>query len=72
MILLREFENYAHSLGINSIGYTQLTPDLLIKDKFIQYPFTIVLTMEMGKELIETSPGDEALKTLMMQHMKIR
>ena len=57
-----EFENYAHSLGISSIGYTQLTPDLLIKDKFIQYPNTIVLTMEMGKELIEAAPGPETLK----------
>jgi epoxyqueuosine reductase QueG len=57
---IQEFEDYAHSLGINSIGYTLLTPELLIKDKFIQYPFTIVLTMEMGKDIIETPPGEDA------------
>jgi len=57
---LKEFEEYAHSLGIKSIGYTLLTPDLLIHDKFIQYPNTIVLTMKMGNEIFEAPPGDEA------------
>lgn len=58
---IKEFEKRAHSIGIKAIGYTQLTPDLLIKDKFIQYPNAIVLTMEMSKETIETAPGPEAL-----------
>jgi hypothetical protein len=57
---IKEFENYAHSLGISSIGYTLVTPELLIKDKFIQYPFTIVLAIEMGKDIIETPPGEDA------------
>ncbi|HEX3014676.1 MAG TPA: reductive dehalogenase domain-containing protein [Methanobacterium sp.] len=57
--LIKEFEDYAHSIGIKAIGYTQLTPELLIKDKFIQYPNSIVLTMEMSKELIGTAPGEE-------------
>lgn len=57
---IKEFEDYAHYLGISSVGYTLLTPELLIKDKFIQYPFTIVLTMEMGKDIIETPPGADA------------
>ncbi|HEX3012787.1 MAG TPA: hypothetical protein VHO92_00745, partial [Methanobacterium sp.] len=57
---IQEFENYAHSLGINSVGYTQMTPDLMIKDKFIQYPFTVVLTMEMSMDIIETAPGADA------------
>jgi epoxyqueuosine reductase len=56
---MEEFEKYAHSLGIKSIGYTQLTPELLIQDKFVQYPNAIVLTMEMSDELIETAPGDK-------------
>lgn len=59
---INEFESYAHSLGIKSIGYTQLAPELLIKDKFIQYPHAIVLIMEMDKEIIETAPGAEAQK----------
>lgn len=57
---IQKLEDYAHSLGISSIGYTQITPDLLIQNKFIQYPNTIVLTMEMGNDIIETPPGDEA------------
>lgn len=57
---INEFENYAHSMGIKSIGYTQITPELLITDKFIQYPHAIVLAMEMDKEIIETDPGPEA------------
>lgn len=57
---IKEFEDYAYSLGISSIGYTQLTPDLLIKDKFVQYSFTIVLTMEMDKKILETAPGVDA------------
>jgi len=59
---IKEFEKRAHSIGIKAIGYSQLTPDLLIKDKFIQYPNTIVLTMEMSQETIETAPGPEALE----------
>lgn len=57
---IKEIEDYAHSVGINSIGYTQLTPDLMIMDTFVPYPFTIVLTMEMNKEILETAPGADA------------
>ena len=31
---IKAFEDVAHSKGIRSIGYTQLTPELLIKDKY--------------------------------------
>jgi ferredoxin len=57
---IEEFENYAHSIGIKNVGYAQITPELLISDKFIQYPNAIVLTMEMSKEIIEATPGPEA------------
>jgi len=59
---INEFENYAHSIGIKDIGYALITPELLIRDKFIQYPNAIVLTMEMGKKIIEATPGPEAQK----------
>jgi arsenite methyltransferase len=59
---INDFENYAHSIGIKNIGYAQITPELLIKDRFIQYPNTIVLTMEMDKEIIEATTGPEAHK----------
>lgn len=57
---IQEFEIYAYSLGISSIGFIQVTPDVLIQNKFIQYPNAIVLTMEMDKKIIETAPGEEA------------
>ncbi|MEN4006610.1 MAG: hypothetical protein PQ964_04570 [Methanobacteriaceae archaeon] len=57
---IEEFEKYAYSLGIKSIGYTLMAPELMIKDKFIQYPNTIVLTMEIDEKIIETPPGVEA------------
>ncbi|MGB9936255.1 MAG: epoxyqueuosine reductase [Methanobacterium sp.] len=57
---LEEFEKYAHSLGIKSIAYTLLTPELLIKDKFIQYPYAIVLTIELDKRITETEPSEGA------------
>ena len=59
---IKELKNYAHSIGIKEIGYAQITHELLIKEKFIQYPNAIVLTMEMGKEIIEATPGPEAQK----------
>ncbi|MGB9977756.1 4Fe-4S binding protein [Methanobacterium sp.] len=59
---IKEFENYAHLLGIKIIGYTLLTSDLMIEDKFIQYPNTIVLAMKMDKEVINATPGAEAKK----------
>jgi ferredoxin len=59
---INKFEEYAHSLGIKDVGYAQITPDLLIRDKFIQYPHLIVLTMEMDNEIIEAKPGPEAQK----------
>jgi arsenite methyltransferase len=58
---IKELENYANSLGIK-VGYAQITQEILIKDKFIQYPNAIVLTMEMGKEIIDATPGPEAQK----------
>lgn len=57
---MKEFETYAKSLGISSIGYTQITPDLLIKERFISYPHTIVLTMAIGEEIINSKPGEKA------------
>ena len=57
---VKELEDYAHSLGISSVGYTLLTSDMLIKDKFVPYPFTIALTMEMDNKIIETTPGADA------------
>ncbi len=54
-----EFENFAHSMGIVSIGYTQISPELINTEEPL-YPNAIVLTLEMGKDIIKTPPGPEA------------
>ena len=59
---IKGLENYARSIGIKDVGYAQITPEILINNRFIQYPNAIVLTMEMGKEIIEATPGPEAQK----------
>ena len=59
---INNFVKYAHSIGIKDIGFAQITPELLIRDKFIQYLNAIVLTMEMDKAIIETKPCPEAQK----------
>ena len=54
-----DFEKFAHSMGIVSIGYTKVSPELINTEKPI-YPNAIVLTLEMGKDIIEAPPGPEA------------
>jgi len=58
---IKKLEEYAHSIGIKSIGYTTVTPKLLINPN--QSPLfsnAIVLTMEMSDDLILADPGTAA------------
>jgi ferredoxin len=57
---IQKFENYVHSIGITSIGYTQVSSELIITDEPILYPNAVVLTIEMDKKIIEAAPGPEA------------
>lgn len=68
---IKEFETFARSKGIKGVGYAQITPDLLIRDRFIQYPNAIVLTMEMDEEIVDTSPGTEAKKLNDSAYLKL-
>lgn len=54
-----DFEKFAHSMGIVSIGYGKVSPELINTEKTI-YLNAIVLTLEMGKDIIEAPPGPEA------------
>lgn len=56
---LEGFEKFAHAMGIVSIGYTQVVPELINTEEPI-YPNAIVLTLEMGKNIIKAPPGPEA------------
>lgn len=52
-------EKFAKSMGVISIGYTQVKPESINKEELL-YPNAIVLTLEIGKDIIETPPGPEA------------
>jgi epoxyqueuosine reductase len=49
---LKEFEQYAKSLGIGAIGYAKLPAHLIFKDRAALYDNAIVLLKEMDKEKI--------------------
>jgi arsenite methyltransferase len=55
-----DFKKFATSMGIVSIGYTQISTELINKEEPLSN--AIVLTFEMGKDIIKTPPGSEAHK----------
>ncbi|MCD1294209.1 epoxyqueuosine reductase [Methanocella sp. CWC-04] len=56
---LSGFEEYAHMLGIAKIGYTEVPPEYIFKDRSIAYTHAIVLIYEMDKRAIDSAPGPE-------------
>lgn len=58
-VFFREFERFAYDLGIDMIGYTKITPNLVYKDSFVLFPNVIVLAIEMDKSSIEKAPSFE-------------
>lgn len=63
-ITLRDMETYAKKLGISSLGYTKVNPNYIFKGFEILYENAVILTMEMNKELIATSPSLECSKEI--------
>jgi ferredoxin len=57
---LAELEEYARSVGVDDIGYARLSETLVFQGKAVLYPNAIVLTMEMDKRRIDTSPSRES------------
>jgi ferredoxin len=57
---LAELEAYARSVGIDDIGYTHLSETLVFQRKAVLHENAIVLTMEMDRERIDTSPSEES------------
>lgn len=55
---LAALEAHARALGVDDVGYARLAPHLVFRDKAVLYPHAIVLTMEMDKAAIDTSPGE--------------
>jgi len=59
---IQKFEKYAHAMGMTSIGYTRVTPELIDTGKSILYQNAIVLVGETDKNYLDMPPGPEAQK----------
>ena len=57
---LAELEEYARSVGIDDIGYARLPETLVFQRKAVLHENTIVLTMEMDRDRIDTSPSEQS------------
>ncbi len=54
-----KFKNYAHSIGINNIGYAKVPSELIFKNKAILFDNAIILTMEMDEKSVNAAPSPE-------------
>ena len=61
---IKEFENYAESMGITSIGYTKVPPKLIFKGNAILYDNAIVLTKEIDKNQVDNELPDKSTTDL--------
>ncbi len=57
---LKEFEDYAKTLGVSKIDYTSINRDFIFKGFEVLYPNVMVLGMEMDKDKMKTNPSDES------------
>jgi epoxyqueuosine reductase len=57
---LAELEGYARRTGVDDIGYARLAGKLVFQRKAVLHENAIVLTMEMDKEKIDTSPSESS------------
>ncbi len=62
---LQELEEYAKLIGVDKIGYTKLTPELILESQELLYDNMIVFIKEMDKDLIALAPHK---KTMVMIH----
>ena len=62
---IANFEQYAKNMGIISIGYTKIEAQQLLRGHNILYENIIVISMEMDKTVIATSPSREAEKLVL-------
>jgi epoxyqueuosine reductase len=56
-IFIGPFEEYARSLGIAKIGYTEIPRELIFSGRSIPYTHAIVLIMEIPKAPIDAAPS---------------
>jgi ferredoxin len=63
--LLQEFEMFAKSLGVSSIGYVKLPRKLIFKNKAVLHDNAIVLSMEMDRDKIDLAPSSKTAVMIM-------
>ncbi len=54
-----QFEKSAASMGISKIGYTDVPPELIFKDRSILFKKAIILIMEMDETAINLAPSPQ-------------
>ena len=55
-----DLEAFIGSTAVDTFGYTKVTPDLVFEGKAVLHPNAIVLTMEMDKARMDTSPSPDS------------
>lgn len=68
---LDELKTYMKSLNILDIGFTVVPRRFIFKGKGILYPNAIVITMEMVKDKISTTPSVEASKEIFRTYKEL-
>jgi len=58
--LFDEFKIRAQNLGCSSVGFTEVPPDFIFREKQILYRYAFVVTMEMHREAIGRAPARAA------------
>lgn len=53
-------EAFIRSAGVDTFGYATVPPELVFEGKAVLHPHAIVLTMEMDKARMDTSPSPDA------------
>ena len=53
-------EAFIRSAGVDTFGYTMVPPELVFEGKAVLHPHAIVLTMEMDKARMDTSPSPDS------------
>jgi len=56
---IQKFEDYAHSIGIDKIGYSKVPREFIFKDRSILFENAIILITEMGKKAVDAAPSED-------------
>lgn len=60
--LMDKLKDLAKKHGISEIGFCKVTPEVIFKDRFVEYENAIVMTMQMKPEIIQTAPSKKSMK----------